>query len=639
MSTDVTDTDSAEQTADLAGTNYEVIRRRLNALGDTLADKAGALNTKRQELFASEPMEPRAGSEPIRTEHLCKARDIINIHGRILFGYNINMRRTQTTTSDVMGLHTLKDDGDQFEFAPLPDEDPANFLQDENFQRHFKELYSFYKDTQLLQLRLRPGRLLAIFQIGSTQDDVRVFRWSVEANGDVHYVDNSGVDDNTRLPSQDFAWIDTRREDQVLGTHPHLAIKDQNGIEQLFVETIGGDLTIKIEDNTEDGEGIYSEPVEDQYQSLSDAQIQYAHVDRLILLKIRPYRENNHRYLIFNPETKTVTRLDTIAQACQRLPEAHGLIFPGGIYLSTDELYTVAEDVEGLHFESSLRSPNGEDVLYLFYSEVTGEYLLLSYNLIQKRLQNPIRCHGYCLFDDGRMIVFQTDEEPTQYHRMRIWQTPYVSDQVAAKLERERREQLRGSELGKVGNAGLVRGISDALSICRTISNQQPTLPLYESLITAVDRALKNHHWLGYAEVALEDTLRQIRSTATLVLDEFEKVVALQKQASSALAEAKEKQLALLRSQQGDFESIDRYVEGLDELRKHRGHLITMREMRYMHLEQLERLEQEIVAKDGEMSRRTVRFLLDDRALAPYRTSIQEITDSVPKLTKTTDAN
>ncbi|MBH23817.1 MAG: DNA repair protein [Myxococcales bacterium] len=639
MSTDPTDVEQGEQTADLAGTNYEVIRRRLNALGDTLSDKAGALNEKRQEMFASEPLAPRAGSEPIRTEHLCKARDIVNLGGRVLFGYNINMRRTQTTTSDVMGLHTLNDDGEQFEFTPLGEDSPTNFLQDEGFQRHFKELYSFYKDTQLLQLRTLPGRLLAVFQIGSTQDDVRVFRWRVEANGAVQYIDNSGVDDNVRPPSQDFEWIATRREDQVLGTHPHLAIKDQNGIEQLFVETVGGDLTIKIEDNTEDGEGIYSEPVEDQYQSLSDAQILYAHVDRLILLKIRPYRENNHRYLIFNPETKTVPRLDAIEQACQRLPEAHGIIYPGGIYLSTDELYTATEDVEGMHFERSVRSPNGEDVLYVFHGPGSGEYLLLSYNLIQKRLQNPIRCHGYCLFDDGRMIVFQSDEEPTQYHRMRIWQTPYVSDEVAAEIERQRREQLKGSELAKVGNAELVRGISDALSICRTISNQEPTLPLYQSLITAVDRSLKNYYWLGYGEVGLEETLRQVRSTAALVLDEFEKVVSLQKQANAALAEATEQQLALIRGQQGDYDSIDRYVEGLDALRKHRGHLITMREMRYMDLERLAEMEEEIVEQDNEMSRRTVRYLLDDRALAPYRGSIQEIIDSVPSLTKTTDAN
>ncbi len=48
------------------------------------------------------------------------------------------------------------------------------------------------------------------------------------------------------------------RENYVLGTHPHVNILDQ-----VFVETVEGDLTIKVENNTSTGLGIYSEPVED----------------------------------------------------------------------------------------------------------------------------------------------------------------------------------------------------------------------------------------------------------------------------------------------------------------------------------------------------------------------------------------
>ena len=58
-----------------------------------------------------------------------------------------------------------------------------------------------------------------------------------------------------------------------------------------FVETVGGDLTIKIEDNTEDGTGVYSEPVRNADQVLDDAEIFYAIVGNLILLKIKPYQE------------------------------------------------------------------------------------------------------------------------------------------------------------------------------------------------------------------------------------------------------------------------------------------------------------------------------------------------------------
>ena len=76
------------------------------------------------------------------------------------------------------------------------------------------------------------------------------------------------------------------REQQEQGKHPHFNLFDT-----LFVETTGGNLTLKVENNTEDGEGIYSEPVEDAHQSLDDADIQFAKVGELILLKIRPYRE------------------------------------------------------------------------------------------------------------------------------------------------------------------------------------------------------------------------------------------------------------------------------------------------------------------------------------------------------------
>ena len=59
----------------------------------------------------------------------------------------------------------------------------------------------------------------------------------------------------------------------------------------MFVETLGGDLTIKVENNTEDGQGIYREPVLDADQSLDDAEIRYATRGTLIRLKILPDRE------------------------------------------------------------------------------------------------------------------------------------------------------------------------------------------------------------------------------------------------------------------------------------------------------------------------------------------------------------
>ena len=107
------------------------------------------------------------------------------------------------------------------------------------------------------------------------------------------------------------------------GLHPHISIEDR-----VFVETTEGDLTIKVEDNTESGQGIYSESVDDPDQTLSDAEIYYSIIDNIVLLKIRPYQEKQFRFFIYNHKIQKAMRVDSIEEACVLLPEGHGLVFP-----------------------------------------------------------------------------------------------------------------------------------------------------------------------------------------------------------------------------------------------------------------------------------------------------------------------
>ena len=226
------------------------------------------------------------------------------------------------------------------------------------------------------------------------------------------------------------------------------------------------------------GQGIYREPVDDARQALDDGDVLYARVGGLILLKILPYREEQWRYLVFNTRTKQVKRIDAIGQSCVQLPEDHGIVFPGGYYLQTGASKVFDANIDDLVFMRSIRAPNGEDVLYVFYHQETGRYLLLPYNLIRKEVPNPIVCHGFTLFDDGNMLVFRsTSDEPTRVHPMQVWQTPYTSDEHAAEAPTD------GSYLAKIGNAELVRGISDAFSVQRLIENDAPTRYTYEDLI------------------------------------------------------------------------------------------------------------------------------------------------------------
>ncbi len=615
----------------LEGGSYEVLHRRLLEEGARLAKKVDALNKKRKETFGGTELTV-LGNERVRTENNCVPRDIVNIGGTLLFGYNVYIGlKTETRVADVFSLHSFRahEDG-SFVIKDAPEDSVAGLLADSGFQKDFKELYRYYKDSKLIQVRRTEGRLLLVFQIGRAITDIKAFRFAVDVNDQVKYLDNRGDEDHIFPPSHDFEWTPTTREDHVSGRHPHVSILDE-----CFVETVGGDLTIKIENNTEDGQGIYREPVEDPRQSLDDGEFHYAKVGGLILLKVLPYQEETWRYLVFNTRTKKATRIDAIGQACVQLPEDHGIVFPGGYFLQDGDTKLFGGDTREFQFKQSIRSPNGEDVLYVFYHQNDGRYLLLPYNLIRKEVQNPIACHGFTLFEDGNMLVFRSaSDEPTRVHPMQIWQTPFVSDEHAAEVPTD------NSYLGKVGNRDLVRGISDAYGMRRLIETKTPSRQSYEDLLAATVRARDAYYWLDNDEVEnLGETIDLIRKNGELILDEFEKVEALKRKAQEALTEAKEDKERLLQdSRPEDWRSVTDFLGAMTSLRQHRGHLITLREVRYIDIEAIDALEAEVVKEFDQVSKHCVDFLLTGEAFGPLLGEISQLLERIEKVDKASEA-
>ncbi|MDR7278981.1 DNA repair ATPase [Catenuloplanes atrovinosus] len=598
-----------------AGT-YEVLRGRLAEQAAELARRAERLNAQRAETFGGAELR-LLGTERIRTENNCVPRDIVSVGGRMLFGYNVFIGlKSETSVADVFSLHGFgRTGGDGFAFSepgPVP-----GLLDDERFQRDFAELYRYYRQTRLLQLRRMEGRLLAVFQTGARGDDLRVLRWRTAPDGTVSYLDNRGEREHVFPPAHDFEWTETTRDQHVLGRHPHISIEDE-----VFVETVGGTLTIKVENNTEDGEGIYGEPVDEPLQSLADAEVGYARVGTLILLKVLPYKETVHRYLVFNTRTRTVARLDGIGQACQRLPEDQGIIFPGGYYLDTGVTKTFDTDVQGLEFEKAIRSPNGEDVLYVFHARTDGRYLLLPYNLIRKEVANPFTCHGYSLFDDGTLIVFRSaTDEPTRVHPVQVWQTPFLSDTYAAT------QPAGAGTLARIGNAELVRGISEAVSIARMVGEMSPSQAVYEGLIAACTRAFDHYHWLGDPELGdLAAPLTEVRTTAGQVLDEFEKVQALTAQAATALGTASSEVTAMIRRSRGETPtSTEDWITRLAVLRAAQGRLVSLRELRYLDLGALDTLLAELEAETSAFAQRAVTYLSGADAFDGYHAVVADL--------------
>ncbi|NUP79982.1 MAG: DNA repair ATPase, partial [Nonomuraea sp.] len=595
-------------TTELEAGTYEVLRNRLQAQAKALAAAAEEINGQRLRVFGGAELR-LLGTERIRTENNCVPRDIVSLGEVMLFGYNVFIGlKPETTVADVFAVHRFTRDGDAFTFET----GKLETLEEPAFRKDFAELYRYYKETRLQQLRRVEGKLLAVFQTGPA--DTRVLRWAVSNGGVPKYLDNRGERDHVFPPSHDFEWTPTTRDDHVLGRHPHISIGGE-----VFVETIGGDLTIKIENNTETGAGIYSEPVTERLQSLADADVEYARVGPLLLMRIRPYKETDWRHLVFNTRTKAVTRLDGIGQSCQRLPEDQGLIFPGGYYLATGISKTFDTDVTDLEFERVVRAPNGEDVLYVFHARGDGRSLLLPYNVIRKEVANPIVCHGYSLFDDGTMVVFRAvSEEPTRVHPMQVWQTPYVSDTYAA-------AQPTGTgPLERIGNAELVRGISDCLSVSRMVEEMAASAATFEALIAACTRASDSYHWLG--EHGLSAPLADVRATAEQVLDEYENVEQLTRQAADTLAAAEEETTRLVRQAAADSPATaDAWVTALAGLRRQQGRLVTLREVRYLDLTRLDELSAALTEELAATGRRAVAFLEGADAFTAYHAAVERL--------------
>ncbi|GGY32506.1 DNA repair ATPase [Streptomyces anulatus] len=662
MDSDITGTVTAPRggEGDVDAGAYEVLRRRLSAQAGELVRRAEALNVRRTEEFGSTGLRLLA-SEQVRTERASVPRDLVAVGGQLLFGFERGPgARGEAGVEDVL---LVRDSGPEDNTtgtgqpdsttatglphgttgAGQPDDSPgtvpgqaSTLLGGEDFRREFSSLHRYFRDARLLRLRRVDGRLLAVFRTGENAEDIRVLRWALGPDGSPGaFLDAQGERDHVFPPSHDFDWTVAGRDAHVPGRHPHIAVGKGGG---LFVDTLGGTLTVKVTDDTESPDGIYEEPVDEPLQSLADADVAYAEVGPLVLLRVRPYKEDAWRYLVFNSLLSTVRRLDGIGPACHRLPEDQGIIFPGGYYLTTGtaKTFDTAEELTEPVFEGAVRSPNGEDVLYVFRSRDGLRSLLLPYNLIRQEVATPLTGRGHALLDDGTLVLLRDNQDgPARVHPLQRWQTPYVSDTYAAA-----RPAGTGA-LARTGNADLVRGISDCLALAHGVRDMTPTTAVYGQLAADCARAQDRYHWLSDPELgSLDEPLGELRATAQQVLAEFTAVQELTRRAADALEETAARITALVRRVRGEVPgSASAWVERLTELRRTHGHLATVGEMRYADVERIAELSARTEDDIASAAQRAVSFLARDDAFDGYHEDIAGLVADAGALETVRDAS
>jgi len=607
-----------EQTNQLEGGTYEIIQSRLQKHKTDLVDRLNNLNGSRKEVFGAVETKLIA-NDRINTENTCIARDIVALGNNCLFGYNVHFGlRTEIKLTDVFSLYTYKEQRFQ--------EQTLTLINDELFISDFQNLYKYYRNTFFAKFSLIGNYLYMVFQINENTDDIKAFKWLIKDQSLV-YVDNRS-DHEFKFPVQhEFKWQETNYDMHRNGSHPHISILDK-----LFVETIGGDLTIKIEDNTDDGKGIHNEPVEHRDQTLEDGKFLFADLGNLTVLSVTPYQETA-RYFVYNHKVQQVERIQSIEDTAVLLPDNHGLIFPDGYYLQTGEFKKFEKSIEQVKFQKKVASPNGEDYLYVFYEEGKGDYVLMTYNIIEQRINTPIICNGYTVLENGELCYFKAENDSTKHHVVQIWQTPFSKTVQVSNRHSD-------SLLYKIGNKDIVKAMAECQELITLLNKEDNYDGLYDDISKQATDVLDSYYWINETDTSsLNIPLLELKTTANAAIDEFEKVVQLKKAATNATAEVEQDIKDLFdKIKHSSFKSIDDFVEVLTRLRGAQGATISLKDIRYTNTTRIEELSADISEQTERISRRCVSFLLDEKALLPYHNRLEEKAALLEKIKKVVEA-
>ncbi|MGG5905292.1 DNA repair ATPase, partial [Sphingobacterium daejeonense] len=573
---------------------YEIIKKRLSTQKETLTRKLNELNNARKEVFNSTNFVLKA-NQRITTENNCVARGIHALDNICIFGYNVHFGlRTEIKLEDVFSIYQYEDG----QFIPQP----LNLIEDPNFLNDYQNLYKYYRDSIFSKFRRTENYIYFIFQTSKNPEDLKAFKWLIK-DGKLIYENDRSIHE-VKTPIQfEFDWVKTNLEDRRLGKFPHISILDK-----VFIEALHGDITFKIEDNTDSGKGIYSEKVFNTDQQLDDAEYYYADLGNLIAIRIKPYQEDFRAY-IFNLRTKEVVNIKSLNNSVVLLPDNQGVIFSNGYYLQNGSYKIFDSLLENVTFLKKVASPNGEDYLYVYCHVESNTYILMSYNIIQQVVETPIICNGFTIFKNGDLIYFRTEAEATRHHQVQIWDTPYAT-------VFEEKEEKQDDPIYKVGNRQIVQAMAESQEVIQLINKEDSYEGLYEDIQKKTRSIIDSYFWINNPELNnIGESLQQIEEIANSAIDEFVKVQSQRKFAVEQVEHSNKKLVNLnFQINSTQIENLDQLVHQLAEARSLQGEVIDLKNVRYVNVDSVDKLLEELKNITANLSDKTIEYLLKDEA-------------------------
>src|SRR5690606_788350 len=124
--------------------------------------------------------------------------------------------------------------------------------------------------------------------------------------------------------------------------------------------------------------------------------------------------------------------------------------------------------------------------------------------------------------------------------------------------------------------------------------------------------------------------------TSGAVLEEYAKVEEIRRQSARAMAQARTRQRELLgQLRPEDWREAQAFVDALAALERQRGHLLGIRELRYIDTHAIDAMEAEVVEAHERVGAATSRFLAGETALQPFYDRLEALDRQTQNATTT----
>lgn len=475
------------------------LSKRLSMFANSLDEKAKAVNNERKKENKIE--QEIIGDIRYKTKSLSTPNDIVCFNDKIVVGLNVDFKNINIDIDDILPIYDNK--GIQ---------EDNNFLNNKDFISKIKSLMSYNPDTYLFKITVVDNNLYVIFNTSKTRINLKTFQWTNTA-GVVTY---GGEAVNKKLDNGNFIqWNAIPADSFNTGILPNKPINDM-----VFLSIAGGEISFARVNDTKVDRSIFKEKIVSN-QVVSDTKAYLADYEGFIAIKVDLIDEDS-RFYIFNKLSGSINRADGIRNSLVVIGDGDGCVFSNGYLLTKSDEFKIFNVADNYDYQKTIVSPNGEDVMYVFFSKETQDYTIYPYNIVEKEVHQYINASGFTVLDDGTMYISKYQKTPSQIHNLQKMRTPFLSAENFYNLENNR----TGDGLfAKVNNSSIVEFLSNVfniINISRISDNNKNKFMSVTQLISDVKH--KSGWTKNYPELNLiNDDLDVVNSISLNFIQEIER--------------------------------------------------------------------------------------------------------------------